>query len=45
MINQKKLGGILIESRTGKQGVGVVVGIGLNINESEERTHLLKLKV
>ena len=35
MINQKKMGGILIESRTGKHGLGIVVGIGLNINESE----------
>ena len=35
MISRKKMGGILIESRTVKQGIGVVVGIGLNINESE----------
>ena len=34
MISQKKMGGILIESRTGDDGLGVVVGIGLNINES-----------
>ena len=30
------MGGILIESRTIKQGLSVVVGIGLNINESED---------
>ena len=35
MMSQKKIGGILIESRTGKQGLGIVIGIGLNINESE----------
>ena len=36
MISQKKIGGILIESRTGEKGLGLVVGIGLNINESED---------
>ena len=36
MIRRKKMGGILIESRTVKQGLSVVVGIGLNINESED---------
>ena len=36
MISRKKIGGILIESRTIKQGLSVVVGIGLNINESED---------
>lgn len=35
MVSQKKMGGILIESHTGEQGLGVVVGIGLNINDSE----------
>ena len=35
MISGKKMGGILIESRVGEYGLGVVVGIGLNINESE----------
>ena len=33
---KKKMGGILIESRTGERGLGVVIGIGLNINESKE---------
>jgi len=36
MVSQKKMGGILIESRTGEKGIGVIVGIGLNINESED---------
>ena len=36
MVCQKKMGGILIESRTGESGLGVVVGIGLNINESPD---------
>ena len=36
MISRKKMGGILVESRTVKQGLSVVVGIGLNINESED---------
>ena len=34
MLNAKKLGGILIESKTSQSGLGVVVGIGLNINET-----------
>ena len=34
MLDQKKMGGILIESRTTNQGACVAVGIGLNINES-----------
>jgi BirA family biotin operon repressor/biotin-[acetyl-CoA-carboxylase] ligase len=34
MLNMKKLGGILIESKTSQNGLGVVVGIGLNINET-----------
>ena len=34
MLNEKKLGGILIESRTTQNGLQVVVGIGLNINET-----------
>ena len=34
MLDQKKMGGILIESRTTNQGLGIVVGIGLNINDS-----------
>lgn len=36
MVSGKKMGGILIESRSGEHGLGVVVGIGLNINESED---------
>ena len=36
MVSQKKMGGILIESRAKEQGFGVVVGIGLNINDSED---------
>jgi len=36
MVSRKKMGGILIESRTVKQEHSVVVGIGLNINESED---------
>ena len=34
MVSKKKMGGILIESRTFEHELGVVVGIGLNINES-----------
>ena len=33
-LNGVKMGGILIESRSIKNGLGVVIGIGLNINES-----------
>ena len=36
MISRKKMGGILIESRTIKHRIRVVVGIGLNVNESED---------
>jgi len=36
MLNEKKMGGILIESKPGQNGLGVVVGVGLNINESEQ---------
>ena len=36
MLSRKKMGGILIESRTNIQGLGVVVGIGLNINENSD---------
>ena len=34
MLNEKKVGGILIESRSTQNGLGVVVGVGLNINET-----------
>ena len=34
ILNQKKMGGILIESKSTQNGLGVVIGIGLNINES-----------
>ena len=36
MLNEKKMGGILVESKSGQNGLGVVVGVGLNINESEQ---------
>jgi len=36
MLHGKKMGGILIESKPGQNGLGVVVGVGLNINESEQ---------
>ena len=36
MLNRKKMGGILIESRTIPNGLGVVVGVGLNINETTQ---------
>ena len=36
MLNQKKMGGILIESRTTNKGLGLVVGIGLNVNDSPD---------
>ena len=36
MVSNKKMGGILIETRIGENDLGVVVGIGLNINESTD---------
>ena len=36
MINEKKMGGILIESKQTRNGLGVVVGVGLNINENAQ---------
>jgi len=33
-LNQKKIGGILIESKSTQNGTGIVIGMGLNINES-----------
>jgi BirA family biotin operon repressor/biotin-[acetyl-CoA-carboxylase] ligase len=36
MLNGKKMGGILIESRTTQNRLGVVVGVGLNINETKQ---------
>jgi len=36
MLNEKKMGGILVESKSGQNGLGVVIGVGLNINESEQ---------
>ena len=35
ILNHKKMGGILIESHTEGAKLGIVVGIGLNINESQ----------
>jgi len=43
MLNKQKLGGILIESRQTSNGLGVVVGVGLNINEQiQDFSHTLK---
>ena len=36
MLNEKKMGGILIESKQIRNGLGVVVGVGLNINENAQ---------
>jgi BirA family biotin operon repressor/biotin-[acetyl-CoA-carboxylase] ligase len=36
MLNEKKLGGILIESKQTRNGLRVVVGVGLNINENAQ---------
>ena len=36
MLNEKKMGGILIESKQIQNGLGVVVGVGLNINENAQ---------
>ena len=36
MLNEKKMGGILIESKQTGHGLGVVVGVGLNINENAQ---------
>ena len=35
MLSRKKMGGILIESKSSNSGLGIVVGIGLNINETK----------
>ena len=35
MLHQKKIGGILTESKSNSNGLAVVVGIGLNINETD----------
>ena len=34
MLNEKKMGGILIESKKDKKDIIIIVGIGLNINET-----------
>ena len=34
MLRRKKIGGVLIESKLMKETLSVVVGIGININES-----------
>ena len=36
MLSRKKMGGILIESKSTSDGLVVVVGVGLNINETEQ---------
>ena len=36
MLNEKKMGGILIESKQTRNGLRVVVGVGLNINENAQ---------
>ena len=36
MLNEKKMGGILIVSKQIQNGLGVVVGVGLNINENAQ---------
>ena len=33
ILDQKKIGGILIESKQTKHGFGIIIGMGLNINE------------
>jgi len=43
MLNEKKMGGILIESKQTRNGLRVVVGVGLNINEnSQDIPHTLR---
>ncbi len=43
MLNEKKMGGILIESKQIQNGLGVVVGVGLNINENaQDISHTLR---
>ncbi len=43
MLNEKKLGGILIESKQTQNGLGVVIGVGLNINEdAQDFPHTLR---
>ena len=36
MLSRKKMGGILIESKSTLDGLAVVVGVGLNINETDQ---------
>jgi len=36
MLSRKKMGGILIESKSTSDGLAVVVGVGLNINETDQ---------
>ena len=36
MLNEKKMGGILIESKQTRNGLRAVVGVGLNINENAQ---------
>ncbi|MDD4891676.1 MAG: biotin--[acetyl-CoA-carboxylase] ligase [Phycisphaerae bacterium] len=36
-VHGRKLAGILLESRTGKEGVDIVLGVGINCNQSAEQ--------
>ena len=46
ILNQKKMGGILIESRSTSNGLAIVVGVGLNINETDKNiSSFLKYEV
>ena len=39
MLSQRKMGGILIETKSTNKGLCIVIGIGLNINETEFDIH------
>ena len=51
MLSRKKMGGILIESKSTSDGLAVVVGVGLNINETDQdfpepiKNHATSLKI
>ena len=51
MLSRKKMGGILIESKSTSDGLVVVVGVGLNINDTDQdfpepiKNHATSLKI
>ena len=51
ILSRKKMGGILIESKSTSDGLAIVVGVGLNINETDQdfpeilKNHATSLKI